>query len=237
MLEAYAFTDPGCVRKNNEDYYYIDPDLGLYLLADGMGGAEGGELASRIAVETVVEYVQNCSERTVDSLAQAFEEANHRVLETAQQHPELQGMGTTLVGVMECEGQLVIASVGDSRAYLYEDGNLSVITEDHTWAHEIGSRLGLDAQRLKTHPMRHVLTMAVGVQSPLRINSYAVTPAPGVEFLLCSDGLHGVVSLETISEGLRSEQSLAAQCHYLVEQARQAGGPDNITAVLLRLNP
>jgi protein phosphatase len=236
MLEAFAITDPGCVRKNNEDYYFIDPELGLYLLADGMGGAEGGEMASRIAVESVVDYIRRVPERTVETLAEAFEEANRCVLEAAQRHPELQGMGTTLVGVMECGDQLVIASVGDSRVYLYEDGNLSVITEDHTWANEIGSRLGIDAARLKTHPMRHVLTMAVGVQTPLRINSYAVTPAPGAEFLLCSDGLHGVVPIESISEGLRSEQSLAAKCHYLVEQARQAGGPDNITAVMLRLN-
>jgi len=234
MLEVYALSDPGCVRKNNEDCYLVDTDLGLYLLADGMGGAEAGELASRLAVDAVARYMRETGERSVEALVLAFEEANRQVLEYAESHPTLRGMGTTLVGVLECGEYLAIASVGDSRVYLYESGSLAVITEDHTWAHEVGRRLGLDSTKLRTHPLRHVLTMAVGVQSPLRINSYAVTPAPGVQFLLCSDGLHGVVPFEVISEGLSYGQSLGAKCHYLIEQARKAGGPDNITAVLLR---
>ena len=146
----------------------------------------------------------------------------------------LNGMGTTLVGVLQCGDELAIASVGDSRVYLFEEGILFPITEDQTWANEVGRRLGLDDDRLKAHPMRHVLTMAIGVESALRIHSYSVRPAAGVQFLLSSDGLHGVISDDTITEGLIREQSLEAKCHYLVDAARHSGGPDNVTVVVLR---
>jgi len=233
MLEAYGCSDPGCVRTNNEDSFVVDDDLGLYLLADGMGGAQAGETASRLAVETVIEVVRSVEERSLSTLIEAFEEANRRVITLAAGSLQLSGMGTTLVGIMECGNELAIASVGDSRAYLFEDGVLTAITEDQTWSNEVGRRLGLDDERLKTHPMRHVLTMAIGVESALRIHSYSVRPAPGVQFLLCSDGLHGVVPSETIIQGLSSAQSLAVKCHFLVDAARKAGGPDNVTAVVL----
>jgi protein phosphatase len=236
MLEAYGCSDVGCVRTNNEDSFIVDDDLGLYVLADGMGGAQAGETASRVAVETVVEVVRSSPVRSLGTLIEAFEEANRRVIKLATGSLHLNGMGTTLVGILECGDELAIASVGDSRAYLFEDGKLIPITEDQTWAHEVGRRLGLDEDRLKTHPMRHVLTMAIGVESALRIHSYSVRPAPGVQFLLCSDGLHGVVSPETITQGLSSAQSLEVKCHFLIDAARKAGGPDNITAVLLAWN-
>jgi protein phosphatase len=233
MLEAYGLSDPGCIRQNNEDFFHIDPRLGVYLLADGMGGAQAGEMASRLAVETVLECVSHSPSRGVETLVHAFEEANRRVLAKAHSETALTGMGTTLVGVLDCGDQLAIASVGDSRAYLFEGDRLQPITEDQTWAWEVGRRLGLDAERLKTHPMRHVLTMAIGVESPLRIHSYSVRPAPGVHFLLCSDGLHGVVPPEYITEALKKMDTLQAKAHYLIAAARQAGGPDNITIVLL----
>jgi protein phosphatase len=235
MLEAFGLSDPGCVRKNNEDYYFVDSAMGLFLLADGMGGAQAGETASRLAVETVVDFVRkNDGGRDVATLIGAFEEANRAVLETASGAAHLNGMGTTLVGVMECGDHLVVASVGDSRVYLYDSDTLQPITEDQTWAHEVGRKLGLDSDKMKTHPMRHVLTMAIGVNTPLRIHSYKVEAGAGVQILLCSDGLHGVVGSENITEGLRKVGDLETKCHYLIEAARQAGGPDNITAVLLR---
>ena len=236
MLEAYGLSDPGCIRQNNEDFFHVDPQLGVYLLADGMGGAQAGEMASRLAVETVSECVRLSPTRNVELLVQSFEEANRRVLAKAHSETHLSGMGTTLVGVLDCGDQLAIASVGDSRAYLFEENRLLPITEDQTWAWEVGRRLGIDSERLKTHPMRHVLTMAIGVETPLRIHSYSVRPAPGVHFLLCSDGLHGVVPQENITEGLRKMDTLQAKAHYLIEAARQAGGPDNITLVLIHHN-
>ena len=234
MLDSYGASDRGCVRQNNEDHFHIDRDLGVYLLADGMGGAQAGERASKLAVDTVIEWISKARQRNVEILVQAFEEANRRVLATAREDSELKGMGTTLVGILDCGDQLAIASVGDSRAYLFENGRLASITEDQTWAQEVGKKLGLDAEKLKTHPMRHVLTMAIGVESPLRIHSYSVRPAGGAQFLLCSDGLHGVVPQENITEGLRKVGDLADKAHYLIEAARDAGGPDNITLILLK---
>lgn len=234
MLEAFGLSDPGCVRTNNEDSFLLDPQAGLYLLADGMGGAQAGETASQLAVESVADFVRFSPERNVNVMIEAFQEANRRVLGRAATDMALNGMGTTLVGVLHCGDELAIASVGDSRVYLFEEGILFPITEDQTWANEVGRRLGLDDNLLKAHPMRHVLTMAIGVESALRIHSYSVRPAAGVQFLLCSDGLHGVVSHETITEGLVREQSLEAQAHYLVDAARHSGGPDNVTVVILR---
>jgi len=233
MIEAAGNSDPGCVRKNNEDKLLINPTLGLYVLADGMGGAQAGETAAQIAIDTVAEYVSGTEERSADTLVRAFEQANRKVREEAASSALLSGMGTTLVAVLECGKELAIASVGDSRAYLVEGNSMEPITQDQTWANEVGRRLGLNDQQLKTHPMRHVLTMAIGVDAPLRVHSYKVVPGPDVQILLCSDGLHGVVSKETISEQLSEPVSLADKCNSLIKLARQAGGPDNITAVLL----
>jgi len=234
MLEAYGLSDSGCVRTNNEDYFFIDPSLGIYLLADGMGGAQAGETASRLAIETAAGYLGSIEARTPNAVVRAFEEANKAVLAKAATDAELNGMGTTMVGVVECGDELAICSVGDSRVYLFENGILNPITEDQTWANEVGRRLGIDDDRLKTHPMRHVLTMAIGVEAALRIHSYFVRPARGAIFLLCSDGLHGVVSAENITDGLKKTATLESACHYLVEAAKNSGGPDNVTVVLLR---
>jgi protein phosphatase len=236
MLEVFGLSDPGCVRKNNEDCFLLDRDAGLYLVADGMGGAQAGEHASRLAVDTVAELVQGALDPPApELLTHAFEEANRRVLDAAAQDCNLEGMGTTLVGVLDCGDELAIASVGDSRAYLHRNGELRVITEDQTWVQEVGRRLGLEDAMLRAHPMRHVLTMAIGVSNPLRVHSYSLPPEPGTQILLCSDGLHGVVPQEVIAEVMGSERTLQAKCHYLIEAACNNGGPDNITAVLLRI--
>jgi serine/threonine protein phosphatase PrpC len=235
MLESYGKSDLGCVRTNNEDYFLMAPSLGLYIVADGMGGAQAGEHASRMAAETVAEHIYNTAGAPkAESLVAAFELANERVMSAAGADTALEGMGTTLVAAYEDGDSVVIASVGDSRAYLAQDDQLLVITEDQTWVQEVGRRLGLDEESLRVHPMRHVLTMAIGVSAPLRVHCYSVKPRPGAVFLLCSDGLHGVVDPAIIAETLNSEQSLEAKCHSLIETARRAGGPDNITVVLLR---
>ena len=234
MLEAFGISDPGCVRTNNEDYYLLFRDRGLYLVADGMGGAQAGEHASKLAAETVAEFIWRNNRNEPDVLAQAFEEANRRVMDATSNDASLEGMGTTLVAALERGSELLISSVGDSRAYIYEDGQLLVITEDQTWVHEVGRRLGLDEVSLKTHPMRHVLTMAIGVSPELRIHSYVLNPQRGTQVLLCSDGLHGVIEPSAIAETLAREASLEDKCSLLIEAARASGGPDNITAVLLQ---
>jgi protein phosphatase len=235
MLEAYALTDPGRVRTNNQDFFRIVPELGLYLLADGMGGARGGERASQLAVECVAEAIARAPHRDAAALHSAVEEANQRVLTEATRDPRLEGMGTTLVAVLETRhNDLAIASVGDSRAYLLHDGVLRTVTEDQTWVQEVGRPLGLNEQSLKTHPMRHVLTMAVGVGTPVRIRYYAVEMKAGDLMMLSSDGLHGVIGEDQIHEILSDRCTLEAKCRALIGAANDNGSPDNITVVLIR---
>jgi PPM family protein phosphatase len=235
MLEATGASDPGCVRSNNEDCFMVAPAIGLYLVADGMGGAQAGEHASKLASETLWEIVhQNAGAVTDELLVSAFEEANRRILEMAGANPEMEGMGTTLVVAVDTGGELLIASVGDSRAYFYDQGVLQAITDDQTWVNEVGRRLGLSEDALKTHPMRHVLTMAVGVSQPVRVNRYLLQLALGMQVLLCSDGLHGVVAEPVLAEILASDSTLEDKCKGLIAAARDAGGPDNVTVVLLR---
>lgn len=234
MLECYALSDKGCVRSNNEDFCRVEPELGVYVLADGMGGARAGERASRLAVDTVVETVRNAGRRDSQVLLSAVEEANRKVLQSAGTDPNLDGMGTTLVAVLEIGNQLGVASVGDSRAYMMDDTGLKAITQDQTWVNEVGRPLGLDEDSLRNHPMRHVLTMAIGAGNALAINYYVVQLKPSALLLLSSDGLHGVVEPHEIERILNDGGGLEQKCAALIEAARQAGGPDNISAVLLQ---
>ena len=169
-----------------------------------------------------------------DGLVVAFGRANQRVMDAAAGNPAMEGMGTTLVAALENNGELLIASVGDSRVYTFENGILNAVTEDQTWVNEVGRRLGIDEENLKSHPMRHVLTMAIGVSESLRVHTYRIKPSPGMLILMSSDGLHGVVGEDEIKKGLSSKSSLEAKSKELIASARSRGGPDNITVVLLR---
>jgi len=237
MLEAYGLTDPGCQRNNNEDYFISDSSRGIFIVADGMGGANAGEYASRLSAETLYEFLLKADDDvSLSELEQGFVQANMAVREASAQSSELEGMGTTLVaGRMVDRVRLQLASVGDSRAYCLSENQLSVLTKDHTWVMEIGSRLGLTDEAIKHHPMRHVLTMAIGVSEELRVDSQVVTVFSGDQILLCSDGLHGVVDEKMLESTLKSEKSLVDKAHYLIEAAKERGGPDNITVVLIRV--
>jgi protein phosphatase len=238
MLEAFALSDVGRVRTNNEDCALILPEIGLYLLADGMGGARAGEMASRLAVDTVAQVVRESWQRDPQVLLSAVEEANRRVLEASNSDPQLEGMGTTLVAVLETGEDLAIASVGDSRAYLLDEAGFRAVTEDQTWVHEVGRPLGLDEESLRNHPMRHVLTMAIGVGGALAVHYYMIHLKPSALLLMCSDGLHGVIEPSAIENVLRDNvpghDQLQYKCQKLVDEAKEAGGPDNVTCVILR---
>ena len=234
MIEAFGLTDPGCVRENNEDYFLVYPDIGLYLVADGMGGAKAGEKASRLAAETVAEVVRGSGVRDSSVLNLAFHEANRRVRSLAATDRSMEGMGTTLVAILDCGDNLELASVGDSRCYRTSNGTLELLTVDQTWVQEVGLKLGLDEEKLRNHPYRHVLTMAIGATNTLKVNLYTLPAHAGDSFLICSDGLHGVISEEIIRNTVSDEISLEAKCHSLIEAAREAGAPDNVTTVLLQ---
>ncbi len=236
IMQSYGLSDPGRVRKNNEDFLLVNPRKNLYIVADGMGGAQAGETASRLAAETVLEVMEAKPEPKLRDLEDAFVEANERVKRTAASDLSLEGMGTTLVGLLQDGEQMHIASVGDSRIYAYHDQQLESLMEDQTWVNEVGRRLGIDDETLKRHPMRHVLTMAIGVGNPLRVNTRTIPRVPGMKLLLCSDGLHGVVGADLIRSILSDPVTeLQAKAEKLVEAARNAGGPDNITVLILQV--
>ncbi len=235
MTEAYGLTDTGCIRTNNEDCFRIVPELGLYLLADGMGGAKAGEKASELAVETVAAVFRESQLRNSQVLLKAIETANRKIIEMARNDTRFEGMGTTLVAALDIGDELLIASVGDSRAYLLEHGSFRPITEDQSWVNEVGRPLGLDEATLRVHPMRNVLTMAIGASPNLVVNCYSIPWNKGSVALLSSDGLHGVVRgdvLESIVQG--SEHLLETMCQECIDAAKRAGAPDNVTAVILR---
>jgi serine/threonine protein phosphatase PrpC len=234
MTEAFGLSDTGCVRANNEDYYRIEPDLGLYLLADGMGGAKAGERASELAVETIAGIFSETRQRDSQALLRAVERANHSVLELARNDPKLEGMGTTLVAVLDMGEELLIASVGDSRFYVLDSDSFRAVTEDQSWVNEVGRPLGLDEASLRSHPLRNVLTMAIGAGAHLVVNRYSIPWKPGSLALLSSDGLHGVVAREELERILRAQEPLETKCRRFIDAARAAGAPDNVTAVLLR---
>ncbi len=240
MRKVCARTHTGNVRENNEDFLFIDPQLGLYVLADGMGGARGGEWASKLAVETVVQSCRTAQALDASVLLEACEQANRRVLADSRANPKLEGMGTTLVAVADLGDSFAIASVGDSRAYICDKEGLRAITQDQTWVAEVGRPLGLDEEALRRHPLRNVLTMALGVGENVDIKYYKVASEPGAIILLSSDGLHGVVSAAQIETILR-ENSLnpdtpEEKCSQLIEAARASGGPDNITAIVIYIS-
>ena len=235
MLEAFALSDPGKVRTSNQDAFLIVPELGLYLLADGMGGARVGERASKLAVDTVAGILAHTQHRDAAALIGAVEDANNRVFSEATLDPKLEGMGTTLVAALETRANdLAIASVGDSRAWIFEGGKLRAITEDQTWVQEVGRTLGLDDASLKRHPMRHVLTMAVGVSATVTVRYYAVQMKPDAVMLLSSDGLHGVITDAQIEGILQDGKPLEETCRNLIGAANEAGSPDNVTVLLIR---
>ena len=201
-----------------------------------MGGAKAGECASRLAVDTVAEIVHLAPQLDSQVLLTAVEEANKRVIAAAHSDPGLEGMGTTLVAALDLSEGFSIASVGDSRAYLLDGGGLRAITDDQTWVNEVGRPLGLDEESLRNHPMRHVLTMAIGASAPLTVNYYCVRLESGDLVLMCSDGLHGVLEPAEIEQILQRGRGgvLEESCGELIAAAKAAGGPDNVTVVLVR---
>jgi PPM family protein phosphatase len=235
MLRAFGATDVGRVRANNEDTFIAAPELGLFLVADGMGGAAAGETASQIAAETMREIVEQEGPDGMNpaKMITACHEVNRRIRTTAVADTRLSGMGTTLVAAAERGRDLLLVSVGDSRAYLYENGVLTQVTQDQSWVNEIGRKLGLSEQALGTHPMRHVLTMALGISGDLRINNYVLNLADGATLLLCSDGLHGPLAEAEIAAVFGDGGSLEDRGRALIDAALEHGGPDNVSVVLL----
>ncbi|MEK7409557.1 MAG: Stp1/IreP family PP2C-type Ser/Thr phosphatase [Acidobacteriota bacterium] len=235
-FETWGISDPGLVRQNNEDCWLIDPSLCLAIVADGMGGASCGEIASALAIETVVEYLRDplVMRPLEERIEEAVREANRRVLAHAQTEEGCHGMGSTIVAALWDLPRVIVANVGDSRAYLCREGRLTQLSYDQTLVNELRVKFGLTPEEVSNFPHKNVLTMAVGTSADITIRTREETLLAGDLLLLCSDGLSGPVPDEEIAAILAAADPLSAKADRLVEAAKAAGGPDNITAVLLR---
>ena len=235
-LDVWGITDVGAVRENNEDAWLVDPSLGVAIIADGMGGAACGEVASALTIETVIAYLRNPLESLPPELLvkEAIRAANQRVLEHARREPNCDGMGSTIVAALWTLPEVVIANVGDSRAYVWRDGELAQLSYDQTLANELRRTLGLTPEQMSNSGHTNVLTMAVGTGEDVLVHTRTETLAPDDQILLCSDGLYGPIGDAAIAEILAEGCTLPETVAKLVERAKAAQSEDNITAVLLR---
>jgi serine/threonine protein phosphatase PrpC len=251
-IEAFGLTDVGKKRKHNEDAYALDAEEGLFIVADGMGGHAAGEVAAKITVETIGEFIAATRQKeeatwpfkynhelhfNSNRLAVAIEKANERVMSAVAAQPWLKGMGTTVVAGLLNEKILSLAHVGDSRAYLYRDGELTLLTDDHSWVQEQVSAGILTEEEAKTHPLKNVVTRALGGGPSVSPDLREMEFSRGDAFLFCSDGLTTMLSDDEIRDSVAAGQSKDPQalCEALVDLANQKGGVDNITVVFVRI--
>jgi serine/threonine protein phosphatase PrpC len=245
-VEVAGLSDVGCQRENNEDSYLYWEPAGvkefqrkgrLAVIADGMGGHEGGQEASRLAVDTVREVYEKASgDDPQAALIESFDAAHARIQEYAEQHPAFQGMGTTCTALVLRDRLLYFAHVGDSRLYLVRAARILRLTRDHSYVGRLVESGIVRAEDAEKHPQRHILTAALGAGRELAVDGAedGLPLLEGDDLLLCTDGLWGVVTEEEL-EAAVSGHSPAASCAELVKLARQRGGPDNITLQVLHI--
>lgn len=238
-LRAAARSDVGRRRRTNEDRCGEDLSLGLFLVADGMGGHTAGQVASGIAIDAVLEAVRAGSAGTslTERLRSAVAHANSQILRAAAARPELSGMGTTLAALLLREGRAAVAHVGDSRVYRVRAGRIRQLTDDHSLVGELQRRGEISAAAAREHPHRHVLTRALGVKPEAELDLGELAAEPGDVFVLCSDGLTHHVRDDEIAKALGMGEDLEAACGGLVALANARGGEDNITVLAVRCEP
>ena len=237
LLRSAASTHVGMCRQANEDRYAIVPELGLYLVADGMGGHQAGQVASQLACEAAIRAVEALQGATVslaERLRHAVACANREIFAAASAKPEFTGMGTTLVGLLFAGERLALAHVGDSRAYLVRQGRLRRLTDDHSIVAELLRRQEISEEDAREHPHRHVLTRALGVRPRIEPDLAEMTPHADDVFILCSDGLITHLDDDQIAEQICADRDLEEVAAGLVDSANQAGGVDNTTVLLVR---
>jgi serine/threonine protein phosphatase PrpC len=251
-ISSAAASHPGLRRDENEDAYRVRDDLGLYIVADGMGGHAAGEVAARIAVETIESFIRDTQDADVNRtwpfpydhgislegnrLKAAFLLANRKLGAAVDDDDALRGMATTAAAVLFGSGRPAVAHVGDSRIYRCRDGVLTPLTQDHSWVSE-QVRAGLisevDARR---HPWRNVVTRALSGGQDLQVDVADFDVQSHDRLLLCSDGLHGVVPPDRLAAIASQPVALGQVCSALIDAANEAGGPDNITVALLQID-
>lgn len=231
-LRAGSATDVGLVRSNNQDRLLMaDP---LYAVADGMGGAAAGEVASATAVNTLRDVFEPISTPAADDLVRSAEAANRAVWDLAEANPEMRGMGTTLVALaLVQESHLAIINIGDSRVYALHQGELRQVTEDHNLVAELVAQGRLSEEEAEFHPRRNIMTRALGVDPDVPVDLFLEEAATGDRYLLCSDGLPREVKDDHIASILRRLRDPREAAKELVDEAKRRGGSDNITVVVV----
>jgi serine/threonine protein phosphatase PrpC len=229
-----ALSHPGRRRRHNEDSYVLEPPL--FAVADGMGGAKAGEIASSLAAAAVQESAGDGATGEA-RVAALIEEANRRVFRRANEDRAVSGMGTTMTVALVEEERVAIGHVGDSRAYLIREGRLEQLTDDHSLVAELVRSGKLTPEEAEAHPQRSVITRALGTESEVDVDTFSVHATPGDLFLLCSDGLTVMVDDESILEAVEQHRSnLDEAAKALVNAANRGGGEDNITVVFFELD-
>ena len=244
-VDAAELTDIGRRRTTNqdnlarripEDLQELERNGALFVVADGMGGHAAGEVASTVAVQTICSaYYEGQSNDVLHNLAQSIKSANEAILSIARQHTENTGMGTTLVAAVICQGILYVANIGDSRAYLVRKGKIRQVTEDHSWVAEQVRAGVLTEEQAKTHVHRNVITRSLGTQPNVIADVFVERAREGDILILCSDGLHGYIDDQTMSQIVLTMDTAAA-AQKLIALANEAGGPDNITVSIIHVN-
>ena len=231
-----GLTDTGLVRSVNQDAYYIDPDGRFCLVADGMGGHAGGQEASRLATDTIREYLEthwSFPAKSHQLLEDALLKANHAILKDQRDHPERSDMGTTVVVVLFRDDQPSCAHVGDSRLYRLRGSRLDQITEDHTWVRRALKSGELTTDQARLHPWRHILSKCLGRDDVRQIDVQTFELEPNDRLILCSDGLTEELSDHLIAFHLKSIRACDQAASALVNAAKGKGGRDNITIVIV----
>lgn len=239
MLKTFSVTDIGRKRKMNQDYVYSsEQPIGhlpnLFLVADGMGGHNAGEYASKVTVETIVECIADSPETDAARIFNtAIQSANARIRKLATVSPLLAGMGTTVVAAACEENRLSVANVGDSRLYVVGEKGIRQITRDHSWVEEMVLRGGIGREEARNHPDKNIITRAVGAEDTVRADFFTVGLEEGDTVLMCTDGLTNMLEDEEIRMIMNGARDIVERAQALVEAANENGGRDNISVILI----
>lgn len=232
----FGKTDVGLKRKNNEDVFIASPELDFCLAADGMGGAAAGEIASKIFAETTQKIFSENNDRSQKEvlyrIQKAFRDANAKILEHVIQNTSHKGMGCTAELLAFAEDGFIVGHIGDSRTYRLREGHLEQLTQDHTIVQQQFEQGLISSDEIKQHPLRNVIFRAVGIKEELALDLIMGKISADDIFLLCSDGLTDMIPDEQIREILCSDSDIPHKAEELIENAKEAGGIDNITVVL-----
>lgn len=241
MIEYFALTDKGQVRKVNQDFYAVNKDKPqFFVLCDGMGGHKSGDVASKSAGDSIKKYIQMHhsfdmnKDKAEKLLSEANDYANKLVFARSQRNAELSGMGTTSDICYIDFDRLYIGHVGDGRVYLYRDGELTQLTKDHTLMEELLKNGTITKEEAKTHPNRHMITRAVGTEENIKTDFISEKLSDGDIILMCSDGVYNMLSDAMIKKIFLPDGDVKRICSKLVEKSKENGGLDNITAIVIR---